>query len=463
MRNVSDAPTINYFVPPMPSGQSHHVISRGQSPKFYRPEDLKDKGPGRTPWVIAFEEIIIGLYLTLVGPVPYAFRTPDGKLRSLDAGCVKMILNRTPPELIITPGGDGYISSVSPSPELLARYSGREEELRRRVLDATSAERLSSTQDTSLPHSGTDHASGSAAAPISNSLQLWNSDLNIERALIIREPWISKILSGGKTWEMRSKPTSVRGWIGLVAQGTNQVVGLARLIGCELPLTARTYERHFAQHAIPADQTQWAIENNWVFPWVLADVIRLPRPVPIASRPGAVQFVNLDLDVIGALTALAQTGDPAETTTPAFPATPPDTEAKAEVQTEPATEARAGAQMKAEPDDVPIFVFAPQRARARGVPTGGKRLMVLKGSTAMRSGSPLVKRDHTFRDRLIRDGVLVPSDQADLFEFAQDHEFDSASRAAGIIKDGNSSGPQQWMHPETRKTLKDYFDQGGRL
>jgi hypothetical protein len=448
----------------MLNGQSHHVISRGQSPKFYRPEDLKDKGPGRTPWVIAFEEIIIGLYLALVGPVPYAFRTPDGKLRSLDAGCVKMILNRTPPELIITPGGDGYISSVSPSPELLARYSGREEELRRRVLDATSAERLSSTPDTSLPHSGTDHPSGSAAASISNSLQLWNSDLNIERALIIREPWISKILSGEKTWEMRSKPTSVRGWIGLVAQGTNQVVGLARLIGCELPLTARTYERHFAQHAIPADQTQWAIENNWVFPWVLADVIRLPRPVPIASRPGAVQFVNLDLDVVGALTAVAQAGAAAEPTPPAFPAAPPDTQTRHEGQTDSATEVRAGAQTKAETtSDVPVFVFAPQRARARAVPTGGKRLMVLKGSTAMRSGSPLVKRDQSYRDSLVRDGVLVPSDQADLFEFFQDHEFDSASRAAGIIKDGNSSGPQQWMHPETRKTLKDYFDQGGRL
>lgn len=284
--------------------------------------------------------------------------------------------------------------------------------------------------------------------------------MNIERALIIREPWISKILSGEKTWEMRSKPTSVRGWIGLVAQGTNHVVGLARLVGCELPLTARTYERHFAQHAIPADQTQWAIENNWVFPWVLADVIRLPRPVPIPSRPGAVQFVNLDLDVVGALTALAQTGAAAEPTS----LTSSDTETRAGVETEPATEARAGAQMRTEArDDVPVFVFAPQRARARGVPTGGKRLMVLKGSTAMRSGSPLVKRDETYRDSLVRDGVLVPSTHPDLFEFARDHEFDSASRAAGVIKDGNASGPKQWIHPETKRTLKDYFDKRGRL
>jgi len=34
--------------------------------------------------------------------------------------------------------------------------------------------------------------------------------------LIIREPWISHILSGAKTWEMRTTPTRYRGPIGLI-------------------------------------------------------------------------------------------------------------------------------------------------------------------------------------------------------------------------------------------------------
>lgn len=279
--------------------------------------------------------------------------------------------------------------------------------------------------------------------PVLGRLQLWKSDLTIERALIIREPWISKILSGEKTWEMRSKLTSVRGWIGLVAQGTSQVVGLARLIGCELPLNAKNYDQHFDRHAIPAEQTQWAIENNWVFPWVLADVIRLPRPMPFTSRPGAVQFVTIDALVGAELTGLARDLPP----TAATPRPPV-----------------VMVEQKERSSDGPVFVFAPQRAKARAVlMQNGKGLRVLKGSTAMRSGSPAVKRDEAYRDELVRQGILRVSSDPELYEFTVDHEFDSASRAAGVVKDGNSSGPQQWRNPETGLTLKDYLDRGGRL
>ena len=79
----------------------------------------------------------------------------------------------------------------------------------------------------------------------------------------------------------------------------------------------------------------------------------------------------------------------------------------------------------------------------------------------MRSGSPTVKRDRAFRDQLVREGILVLSEDKDLYVFARDHEFDSASRAAGVIKDGNASGPQLWRDPVTGRTLKEYLDRGG--
>src|SRR5947209_18338036 len=47
------------------------------------------------------------------------------------------------------------------------------------------------------------------------------------KALIIREPWIGHILSGAKTWEMRTSKTSLRGRIGLIRKGSGVVVGVA--------------------------------------------------------------------------------------------------------------------------------------------------------------------------------------------------------------------------------------------
>jgi len=101
------------------------------------------------------------------------------------------------------------------------------------------------------------------------------------------------------------------------------------------------------------------------------------------------------------------------------------------------------------------FVFRPQSAQAYGRLTESG-FLVRSGSTAMREGSPKVKRDREERDRLVRQGVLVPDSDPRLYRFARDYEFTSASQAAGIIKDGNSSGPQQWKHERTGETLKDW-------
>jgi len=49
--------------------------------------------------------------------------------------------------------------------------------------------------------------------------------MDFDRALIIDEPWISKILSGEKTLEMRSRHTKIRGRIGLIRKGSGLIVG----------------------------------------------------------------------------------------------------------------------------------------------------------------------------------------------------------------------------------------------
>lgn len=100
------------------------------------------------------------------------------------------------------------------------------------------------------------------------------------------------------------------------------------------------------------------------------------------------------------------------------------------------------------------FAMRPQKAQAYGRPEAGG-FLVRKGSTAMREGSPGVKRDREERDRSVRQGVLDPDSDPDLYRFSRDHLFASSSVAGGIVKDGNCSGSQSWRRPSDGKTIKD--------
>jgi hypothetical protein len=103
------------------------------------------------------------------------------------------------------------------------------------------------------------------------------------------------------------------------------------------------------------------------------------------------------------------------------------------------------------------FVLRRQKAQAYGRPEGDG-FLVREGSTAMREGSPRVKRDRSERDRLVRLGVLVPDSDPELFRFSRDYLFDSPSVAGGVVKDGNCSGPQSWRRPNDGRTLKETME-----
>lgn len=101
------------------------------------------------------------------------------------------------------------------------------------------------------------------------------------------------------------------------------------------------------------------------------------------------------------------------------------------------------------------FVFRPEKAQAYGRPMSGREFVVLAGSTAMRRGSPKVKRNKAERDRLVKAGILVADADPRLYRFTVDHLFSSSSQAAGVIKDGNASGPSLWKDVKTGRSLKD--------
>lgn len=86
------------------------------------------------------------------------------------------------------------------------------------------------------------------------------------------------------------------------------------------------------------------------------------------------------------------------------------------------------------------LVIRKELAEAYGKQTSGSEFLVRAGSTAMREGSPKVKRNREERDRLVQQGVLVPDANSELFRFSRDHLFSSMSTAAGVVIDGNSNG-----------------------
>lgn len=110
----------------------------------------------------------------------------------------------------------------------------------------------------------------------------------MERALIVRQPWVGLILSGQKTWEMRSSPTKVRGEIGLIEQGTGMIVGSVFLQNSVLPSDVEL-ANNYQKHRVLDDK----LFLKWPYAWILSDAKRFDEPAPYEHPMGAVIWVKL--------------------------------------------------------------------------------------------------------------------------------------------------------------------------
>jgi hypothetical protein len=116
----------------------------------------------------------------------------------------------------------------------------------------------------------------------------------IRTGLIIREEPLLKILSGDKTWEMRSKRTTKRERIALVMKGSKAVFGVADIVDCHGPLSRTDLLESMSCHQILRSRIDTPEIAKYKFAWILANVRRLPTPVPYVSKPGQVIFVTID-------------------------------------------------------------------------------------------------------------------------------------------------------------------------
>lgn len=114
------------------------------------------------------------------------------------------------------------------------------------------------------------------------------------KGLIIKSPYIDRILAGTKVWEMRSSATRVRGSIALIKKGSGQVVGVANLVGVKGPLTKQDKLKTIDKHQISVDRLETGETDKWDTAWVLENAQPLKTPVHYQHPSGAVIWVNLD-------------------------------------------------------------------------------------------------------------------------------------------------------------------------
>jgi hypothetical protein len=112
----------------------------------------------------------------------------------------------------------------------------------------------------------------------------------MERALIVRQPWIDLILSGKKTWEMRSRPTNVRGKIGLIEQGSGLIVGECKIVDSDhIKLDPIEHGLHYSHHRVD----DFNLLNKWCYAWEIEGAKRYDKPIPYQHPQCAVTWVRI--------------------------------------------------------------------------------------------------------------------------------------------------------------------------
>ncbi len=113
------------------------------------------------------------------------------------------------------------------------------------------------------------------------------------KGLLIKSPWIEKILEGKKTWEIRGTNTRIRGTIALIRSGSSLVVGTCELVNVVGPLSLSDFRKTTKNHCVEPSAVGEHLPYKETYAWVLSNVKPLREPVPYKHPRGAVIWVNL--------------------------------------------------------------------------------------------------------------------------------------------------------------------------
>ena len=111
--------------------------------------------------------------------------------------------------------------------------------------------------------------------------------------LIIKSPWIDKIFSGNKFWEVRGSHTKIRGKIALIKSGSSKIYGTCELVDVAGPLSKKDLLDNMNKHCVPESLFADTLPYKKTYAWVLKNAERLEEPVPYNHPSGAVIWVKL--------------------------------------------------------------------------------------------------------------------------------------------------------------------------
>ena len=117
--------------------------------------------------------------------------------------------------------------------------------------------------------------------------------MNIVKGLVIDTPHVDNIMSGRKTWELRSTATKQRGPVALIRKGSGQIVGLAEIVDAIGPLTDQQLSDGMDKHLRTVERMNDPAVAKYRYAWVLEGARKLRHPVPYKHPSGAVIWVNL--------------------------------------------------------------------------------------------------------------------------------------------------------------------------
>jgi hypothetical protein len=120
----------------------------------------------------------------------------------------------------------------------------------------------------------------------------------IHRAFFLTPHWAALVVSGEKSWELRTAATRIRERVGIIQTGSKAVVAVCNLVASHGPLSEDELQATFAKHrTLPADRQRPEGSRPYRHAWELADVRKLIEPVPYRHIPGTQGWARIDPDV----------------------------------------------------------------------------------------------------------------------------------------------------------------------